>query len=83
MAEFLKNFDCKNEAHVMWLKDIGQAMKKAASGDSVNIHEIVNNNPLDGSPKMENVIDWPYTHFQLCYKYTNAVLNLEAFVPSK
>lgn len=83
MTDFVKNFDCKNEAHVMWLKDVGQAMAKATSGERVNIEQIVNKNPLDKSPKMTNMMDWAYVHFQLAMKYANAVLNLEAFVPSK
>jgi len=32
---------------------------------------------------MANVADWPYIHFQLAMKYANAVLNCDAFVPSK
>lgn len=83
MTDFVKNFDCKNEAHVMWLKDVGQAMAKATSGERVNIEQIVNKNPLDKSPQMTNMMDWAYVHFQLAMKYANAVLNLEAFVPSK
>lgn len=83
MTDFVKNFDCKNEAHVMWLKEVGQAMAKATSGEKVDIEKIVNENPLENSPKMTNMMDWAYVHFQLAMKYTNAVLSLEAFVPTK
>ena len=83
MAEvFVKNFDCKNEKHVMWLKEVGAGMVKAISGEKYDISKIVNNNPLYGNPKMSNPVDWAYIHFQLAMKYTNAVLNGDAFVPS-
>lgn len=83
MTEFVKKFDCKDESHVMWLKDVGQAMAKATSGEKVNIEQIVNDNPMEGRPKMSNMMDWAYVHFQLAMKYANAVLSCEAFVPSK
>jgi len=67
----------------MWLKSVGQAMAKATSGDRVDIEQIVNKNPLENSPRMTNMMDWAYVHFQLAMKYTNAVLSLDAFVPTK
>ena len=82
MAEFVKNFDCKNEDHVMWLKDVGQIMSKSMSGERVDIMSAVNLNPLKNSPKMKNPADWAYVHFQLAMKYTTAVLSCDAFVPS-
>jgi len=82
MADFVKNFDCKNEAHVMWLKDVGQAMVKTMSGDRVDIASTVNNNPLTNKPKMSNPADWAYIHFQLAMKYATAVLSCDAFVPT-
>jgi hypothetical protein len=82
MAEtFVKNFDCKNEKHVMWLKDAGQGMVKVTAGERYDIAKVVNNNPLPGSPRMGNPMDWAYIHFQLAMKYANAVLNGDAFVP--
>jgi len=82
MADFVKIFDCKNERHVMWLRDAGQAMAKTISGERLDITMIVNNNPLPGTPQMSNPADWAYIHFQLAMKYANAVLNCDAFVPS-
>jgi hypothetical protein len=83
MTAFVKGFDCKNEDHAMWLKKIGGVMAKSIGGDRINILSAVNDNPLHGKPTIENPIDFAYIHFQLCMKYTNAVLNGEAFVPSK
>jgi hypothetical protein len=82
MAEFVKKFDCKNEEHVMWLKKSGEVMVKSISGARVDLIATVNNNPLPGKPKMDNPTDWAYIHFQLAMKYTTAVLNGEAFIPS-
>ena len=83
MAEvFVKNFDCKNEKHVMWLKEVGWGMAKITAGEKYDITMTVNANPLTGNPKMSNPMDWAYIHFQLAMKYTNAVLNSDAFIPS-
>lgn len=82
MAEaFVKGFDCNNEEHVMWLKEVGQGMAKLTSGEKYDVIKDVNKNPLPGKPKMDNPMDWAYIHFQLAMKYTNAVLNGEAFIP--
>jgi hypothetical protein len=82
MTDFVRNFDCKNEKHVMWLKEVGAGMAKVTGGERYDISRTVNNNPLKGSPKMDNPMDWAYIHFQLAMKYTNAVLNGDAFIPS-
>jgi hypothetical protein len=82
MAEFVQNFDCKDEKHVMWLKKVGDAMVKTMNGDRIDLAYIVNDNPLPGKQKMTNPADWAYIHFQLAMKYTTAVLNSEAFIPT-
>ena len=83
MAEvFVRNFNCNNEKHVMWLKEIGIGMAKVTGGEKYDIIAAVNDNPIPGKPKMNNPIDWAYIHFQLAMKYANAVLNNDAFIPS-
>ena len=37
MAHFVRSFDCKNESHVMWLKDVGEGMAKTISGEKLDI----------------------------------------------
>jgi hypothetical protein len=64
------------------LKEVGAGMAKVTTGERYDISKIVNNNPLSGKPKMGNPMDWAYIHFQLAMKYTNAVLNGDAFIPS-
>ena len=83
MATFVKNFDCKNEEHAMWLKKIGTGMAKSMDGRRIDIMSMVNDNPLPTKPKIENPIDWAYVHFQLCMKYANAVLSGDAFGPKQ
>ena len=80
MAHFVKSFDCKNEEHVLWLKNIGNVTGKSMNGAKLDLIGEVHNNPLPGSPTIENQTDWAYVHFQLCMKYANAVLNGDAFV---
>ena len=58
MVNFVKGFECQNESHVMWLKKVGGAMARATGGgDKVDIIGIVNDNPIEGNPKMDNPID--------------------------
>jgi len=82
MANFVKNFDCKNEEHVMWLKEIGKGMTKISTGEKFDIAGIANNNPLPGKPKMKNPMDMAEVHFMLSMKYATAVLDGQAFIPS-
>ena len=82
MAHFIRSFDCKDEKHVLWLKEVGNITAKSMTGEKVNILLVVNNNPLPGKPSIDNPMDWAYVHFQLCMKYANAVLNSDAFVPN-
>ena len=81
MTHFVRSFDCKDEQHVLWLKKVGNVTAKSMNGDRVDIIGVVNDNPLSGKPSMDKPMDWAYVHFQLCMKYTNAVLNGQAFVP--
>lgn len=82
MTDFVKNFDCKNEEHVLWLKHVGEVMTKVTMGEKVDLVSAVNTNPLANSPKMSNPADWAYIHFQLAMKYSTAVLSGNAFVPT-
>lgn len=83
MAHIVRSFDSNDESHVTWLKDVGVVMTQITNGEKVDIIKTVNNNPLPGAPTMENVVEWPFIHFQLAMKYANAVLNCDAFIPSK
>ena len=83
MADFVKQFDCKNIKHVIWLKELGSSMARSIGGGKADIVKLIKENPLPGKPSMDNVMDFAYVHFQLCMKYTNAVLNGEAYVPNQ
>ena len=56
MAQFVKNFDCKNENHAMWLKTVGGAMAKSVNGDPVDMMSAVNSNPLQEIQRL--TIQW-------------------------
>ena len=80
---FVKEFDPKNEKHVGWLQEIDQVMlhvtdQTQASKDMMNV---VNKNPM--GIKMKNPMDWAQSHFQLCMKYSQAVLRGVAHVPTQ
>ena len=83
MAEFVKNFDCKNEEHVMWLKEVGQSMVKVSNGEKFDVVKLANKNPLPGNLTLKNPMDMAEIHFMLAMKYANAVLSGDAFVPTR
>ena len=58
MTDFVRNFNSKSEADVMWLKEIGQATVKTMDGTKVDIVSIINKNPIKGKPKMDKPLDW-------------------------
>jgi len=82
MAQFVHAFDCKDETHVLWLKEVGHMTERSINGDRVDIVKGVNTNPLPGQPQMKIPTDWAFIHFQLAMKYTSAVLDGKAFVPT-
>jgi hypothetical protein len=40
--EFVKNFDSKSEADVMWLKRVGEITVKSMEGSRVDISKVIN-----------------------------------------
>tara|TARA_B100000427_G_C15497062_1_gene590301 strand:+ start:553 stop:816 length:264 start_codon:yes stop_codon:yes gene_type:complete len=81
---FVKAFDPKNKEHVMWLKEIDISMSKASNPEKYGVVDFmsnVNNNPF--GIKMKNPMEWAQSHFQLCMKYSQAVLRGVAFIPTK
>ncbi len=78
---FVKEFDPKNEKHVLWLKDIDTVMIEMNDmSKSKDLMKSVNENPF--GIKMDNPIDWAQSHFQLCMKYSQAVLRGVAHIPT-
>ncbi len=78
---FVKEFDPKNETHVTWLKNIDTAMVEMNDlSKSKDLMKIVNENPF--GIKMNNPMDWAQSHFQLCMKYSQAVLRGVAHIPA-
>tara|TARA_B100000073_G_scaffold136928_1_gene112427 strand:- start:2197 stop:2457 length:261 start_codon:yes stop_codon:yes gene_type:complete len=80
---FVKEFDPKNEEHVLWLQKIDEVMVLATDPlkGSTNIMKAVNENPM--GVKMKSPMDWAQAHFQLCMKYSQAVLRGVAHIPTK
>lgn len=76
---FVGSFDPMNETHVKWLKDVDDAMSNATGGQKIDFQKVVNDNPMGAHEK--NMMDWAFTHFQLCMRYTQAVLRGRAHVP--
>jgi hypothetical protein len=81
---FVKQFDPIRESDVLWLQKIDEAMRKASDQEkygSVEFLKIVNDNPY--GIKMTNPMEWAESHFQLCMKYSQAVLRGVAFIPTQ
>ena len=79
--EFVKKFNPKDKAHVLWLKDVCTAMAKATSGDKIDVFTVVNANPMHCT--LSSPLSFAEVHFQLAMKYSAAVLNEDAWVPGK
>ena len=78
---FVKEFDPKNEKHVLWLQNIDKTMVEMGDlSKSKDLMKTVNENPL--GIKMDNPIDWAQSHFQLCMKYSQAVFRGTAYIPT-
>ena len=59
-------------------------MSKASNPEKYGVVDFmsnVNNNPF--GIKMKNPMEWAQSHFQLCMKYSQAVLRGVAFIPTK
>ena len=78
---FVGLFDPTDEAHVLWLREVDDAMSRTTNGKRVDMKNVINNNPMKLTE--HNMLDWAYTNFQLCMKYTQGVLRGKAFVPPK
>lgn len=81
---FVKQFDPKKKEHVEWLQKVDVSMSKASNQEkygSVDFMKIVNDNPF--GIKMSNPMEWAESHFQLCMKFTQAVLRGVAFIPTQ
>jgi len=74
-------FDPEDENHVLWLQEVDDAMNQTTKGKKLDVKKVINTNPMKTEEK--NMMEWPYTHFQLCMKYSQAVLRGTAFVPPK
>ena len=81
---FVKEFDPKNEEHVLWLQRIDESMAKASDQEKYggeDFMKVVNENPF--GIKMTNPMQWAESHFQLCMKYSQAVLRGVAYIPTQ
>jgi|TARA_B110000858_G_scaffold71397_1_gene82852 Leu/Phe-tRNA-protein transferase len=80
---FVKEFDPKKEDHVIWLQKVDTVMLHVTDqmNASKDMMKIVNENPF--GIKMKNPMDWAQSHFQLCMKYSQAVLRGLAHIPTR
>jgi hypothetical protein len=81
---FVKQFDPVNKEHVLWLQRIDNSMRKANNQEkygSEDFMKVVNDNPF--GIKMTKPMEWAESHFQLCMKYSQAVLRGVAYIPAQ
>lgn len=76
----LKEFDCKNKHHVMWLKKFTDCIQKMDLSNSRTMGILLSNNPFGVEMKPEAFID---IHAGLSIKYAGNVLDGSAWIPSK
>jgi hypothetical protein len=80
---FVTEFNPKKEEHVLWLQKIDEVMLHVTDSkkESLDMMKTVNENPF--GIKMTNPMDWAQAHFQLCMKYSQAVLRGVAHIPTQ
>jgi hypothetical protein len=80
---FVKEFDPRKEEHITWLQKIDKVMVEVSdpTKGGKDMFKTVNENPF--GIKLENPIEWAQTHFQLCMKYSQAVLRGIAYIPTQ
>jgi hypothetical protein len=80
---FVQKFDPTNKEHVLWLQNIDEVMVKVSdpTKGGKDMFKTVNENPF--GIKLENPIEWAQAHFQLCMKYSQAVLRGIAYIPTQ
>tara|TARA_Y100001936_G_scaffold100254_1_gene98580 strand:+ start:3745 stop:4026 length:282 start_codon:yes stop_codon:yes gene_type:complete len=84
----LKEFDCKNKSHVLWLKKFSESIEAIGRVDHNNQGQVIstgqnmtmvmNNNPMGVVIKPEQFID---VHAGISIKYSGNVLAGEAYIP--
>ena len=77
MDKIIKNFDCKNKEHVLWLKTLHEGAMNMSDGKS--LWKAIEKNPF--GYKMDNNMEIPEIHMTLATLYTGAVLTKQAWVP--
>lgn len=71
-------FDPMNESHVTWIKQLHDSTQSEK-----NIEKVMTENPFKIKVAKKDVLEWIEIQFMLSMKYTIAVLNCKAWVPSQ
>jgi len=74
----LKEFDCSNKHHVLWLQKFTDCIQKMDLNNSRKMGVLLSNNPVGVVMKPESFID---IHAGMSIKYAGNVLNGTAWVP--
>jgi hypothetical protein len=82
----LKEFDCKNKHHVLWLQKIGGCVENlqldggAGAAAGLRLSNLLKNNPMGLTMPLEAFIN---IHAGMSIKYSGNVLNGSAWIPPK
>jgi len=74
----LKEFDCNNKHHVLWLQKFTDCIQKMDLTNSRKMGVLLSNNPMGVTMRPEAFID---IHAGLSIKYAGNVLNGTAWIP--
>lgn len=92
MTNLTKKFNPMNQVHVKWLKTLSSVstitkmtnpleMEKALK--KLNLQGLLEKNPMGVKITSSDLMEFPMIHFGLAMVYTNAVLEGEAWIPTK
>jgi hypothetical protein len=81
---FVKQFDPIRESDVLWLQKIDEAMRKASDQEKYGSVDFLKSGyDKPSGIQTKKPMEWAESHFQLCMKYSQAVLRGVAFIPTQ
>ena len=87
----ITQFDPSNESHVLWLKEMFDVIKIMNTDDIVeaeknmqklDLEGMLGKNPMKLKVSKDELLQFPIIHFTLSVKYSEAVLDKKAWLPS-
>ena len=74
-------FEPQNKDHALWLRDMHQMARTLDPTKQSPMHKLLTKNPMNVKVQKEEILEFVHIHFVVSMKYSEAVLNGEAWTP--